>query len=349
MVRFGYLAGHNILFPTMSTYTPNPTKTTRNNMIQIFRALSIIAVVVIHTSPSGEWQVFCRPFVNFAVATFLFLSGYLTKIENNNWFAFCKKRIYRVMIPYVIWTALYSLRSILSGNSIFIFVYNLATASATFILYYIFVYIQFVLITPWLSQLAKSRFRHLGWLVAPFSIIIFNYIPLITGYELNPYISLLWRDACLGWFTFYYLGLLLGNRIIKPDYSLKTLSYSYLISIVLQMAEGYGWLLLGVANCGSQLKLTSLLTSTLFLLIAYTLLNKPGFDIKSKILRSLGDYSFGIYLCHIMIKMILTYLPYYSTIPFPITSFIVLLTSWGCCYCCTKMCGDRISGWLGIK
>ena len=71
---------------TKSTYsliTPN-----RNNMIQIFRALSIIAVVSIHLTPFGEWTVLCRPFINFAVATFLFLSGYLTKIENDDWFTF---------------------------------------------------------------------------------------------------------------------------------------------------------------------------------------------------------------------------------------------------------------------
>ena len=49
-------------------------------MLQVFRALVVIAVVMIHTTPKGNCQVFCRPFVNFAVATFLFLSGYLTKL-----------------------------------------------------------------------------------------------------------------------------------------------------------------------------------------------------------------------------------------------------------------------------
>ena len=63
-------------------------KATRNNMIQVFRALSIIAVVMIHTTPPGEWQVIFRPFLNFAVATFLFLSGYLTKIENDDWYVY---------------------------------------------------------------------------------------------------------------------------------------------------------------------------------------------------------------------------------------------------------------------
>lgn len=88
----------------------------RNNHIQVLRALAIIAVVMIHTTPHGIPQVVCRPFVNFSVATFLFLSGYLTKIENANWFAFYKKRILRVFIPYLIWTIIYSLSSIQNGG-----------------------------------------------------------------------------------------------------------------------------------------------------------------------------------------------------------------------------------------
>ena len=48
-------------------------KVEKNYKIQILRAIAIFAVVFIHTCPTGEWQVFCRPFINFAVALFLFL------------------------------------------------------------------------------------------------------------------------------------------------------------------------------------------------------------------------------------------------------------------------------------
>ena len=331
--------------------TPELTsKGTRNNMIQIFRAFAIIAVVMIHTTPGGEWQVFCRPFINFSVATFLFLSGYLTKIENDNWYAFCKKRIIRVIIPYVVWTILYSLYNIiLLDSSILSIIYNLITAQSAATMYYIFVYIQFVLLTPWIGRLAKSKYRHLGWLIAPISTLIFKYYGLLTGIEYNGYISLFWSDACLGWFTYYYLGLLLGNRIIKPDYSLRTLLTLYFVSIALQIAEGYGWLLLGEANCGTQIKLTSFLTSALFLLIVYKILNMPNIDVKSKFLRSLGDYSFGIYLCHIMVMRFLAKVPYYSSLPYPITSAIVVLVSFGCCYAGYKICGKKISSWIGLK
>lgn len=330
----------------MQTATIGYTKGSRNSTVQFFRALAIIAVVIIHTTPLGYWQVFCRPFINFAVAMFLFLSGYLTKIENDNWGSFYKRRIVRVIIPYFVWTVLYTLYSQNIGK----LPENLLTAKATAHMYYIFVYVQFVLLTPLLGKLATSKYRFLGWFVSPVSLIIFRYYWLLTGHTLNHSVSLLWSDACLGWFTFYYLGLVLGNHIIEKHYSLKVLVMLYLASIVLQMAEGYRWLMLGEINCGTQMKLTAILTSTLFLLIAYTALNSSRFDIKNSFLIMIGDYSFGIYLCHILIiKCLRDYVPLYRDIPFPITSIIVLLLSLAFCYLVDKLCGEKVCRWIGVK
>lgn len=335
----------------MPTSTMTSAKGTRNNTVQIFRAFAIIAVVMIHTTPLGYCQVLCRPFINFSVATFLFLSGYLTNVENDNWGSFFKKRIIRVLIPYIIWSVLYTVVSQNTGQ----LPSNLLTAKAAVPMYYIFVYIQFVLLTPLLGRLAKSKYQFLGWFVAPISIIVFKYYWLLTHQELNSYVSLIWSDACLGWFTFYYLGLILGNRIIEKDFSPKTLILLYIFSIVLQMAEGYGWLMLGETNCGTQLKLTSLLTSSLFLLIVYTALKIGQFDFKNKFLRMLGDYSFGIYLCHIMVIKFLgafddTFsVSVYKSIPYPITSIIVVLLSFCFCYISDRVLGDKCSRWIGLK
>lgn len=334
----------------MAAKTNSIVQTSRNNMIQVFRALSIISVVMIHTTPLGECQAFCRPFINFSVATFLFLSGYLTKIENDNWFSFCKKRIIRVLIPYVIWTAIYTLPSIISGQeSVLQIAKNLVTARAAATLYYIFVYIQFVLLTPFLSKLAKSKYRNLGWFVAPVSMIIFKYSFWLTDLSSNSIISLFWTDACLGWFTFYYLGLLLGNKILKPQFSLKNLTFIYIAALILEAEEGYGLLRIGEVDCGTQLKLTSLLSSSIFLLIVYTILDNPSINIKSRVLRSIGDLSFGIYLCHIMIMLLLERVSFYNVLPFPLTSVIVVLISWGFCYFANRICSSKLSRWLGLQ
>ena len=93
----------------MSSNSHNSLIKTKSDLIQIFRAFAIIAVVMIHTTPMGKYQVFCRPFINFSVATFLFISGYLTKIDTNNWSTFYRKRITRVLFPYIFWTIIYTL------------------------------------------------------------------------------------------------------------------------------------------------------------------------------------------------------------------------------------------------
>ena len=313
----------------------------------MFRAIAIIAVVMIHTTPAGQWQVFCKPFINFAVATFIFLSGYLTKTDNDNWLKFYIRRITRVLVPYIIWTAIYSIPDIRSAGPSAL-VKNLLCANATTTLYYIFVYIQFVLLTPLLGKLAKSPYRHLGWLIAPLSVILFKYIPVFGDIQLGKHIELFWNDACLGWFTFYYLGLILGNRIIDRQFNIRNLAVLYCASLLLQMAEGYLWFTVDPAGCGSQLKLSSILSSTIFMLIIYCVLNRGSNDPKRRLLCTIGDYSFGIYLVHMMILKAMEPLDFYSVIPYPITSLIVLSVSFIFCYISSAVLGKKASRWAGL-
>ena len=314
--------------------------------IQFFRAIAIIAVVMIHTTPAGEMQVICKPFINFAVATFIFLSGYLTKADNDNWLAFYRRRITRVLVPYFIWTVIYSIQDIQS-EGLSVLVKNLLCANATTTLYYIFVYIQFVLLTPLMGKLAKSRLRHLGWIIAPLSVVLFKYIPAFGDIHLGKHVELLWSDACLGWFTFYYLGLILGNKLLSPKFNLINLVFIYCVSLLLQMGEGYLWFTVDPAGCGSQLKLTSILSSSIFMLIIYSVLSS-NHEPKCRLLCTIGDYSFGIYLVHMMILKALEPMTLYSAIPYPVTSLIILIISFIFCNVFTAVTGKRVGRWLGL-
>ena len=308
----------------------------KNQKIQIFRAMAIIAVVMIHTTPPGEWQVFCKPFINFAVATFIFLSGYLTKDQGEDWKAFYFRRIRRVAVPYLIWSILYSIPDMIASGPVAL-LKNLLTANANVSLYYIFVYIQFVLMTPWIIRLARSRYRHLGWLIAPVSVLIFKYYGLISGVEMSKYASQIWSDLCLGWFTFYYLGIMLGNGIMKRAYDLRVLSIIYAVSLMVQMSEGYFWFQIDPVQCGSQLKLSSLLSSSIFMLILHSLMQKKEWQPHCRLMVLIGDNSFGIYLSHLMVMGLLAYLPAYCFIPFPLNSLLILTISLLLCMAGTQV------------
>ncbi|WP_321974306.1 acyltransferase family protein [Paratractidigestivibacter sp.] len=50
----------------------------KDRYLQAVRGLAIAAVVLIHCLPVSNTAIAVRPLLNWAVATFLFLSGYLT-------------------------------------------------------------------------------------------------------------------------------------------------------------------------------------------------------------------------------------------------------------------------------
>ena len=322
----------------------------KNPKIQALRALSIIAVVMIHTLPAEEIQVYVRPFINFGVATFLFLSGYLTDLSKIKIKQFYKKRILRVIIPYIIWTILYTTVGFVSSGGIDIKKYfiNLVTAGAAATLYYIFVYIQFVLLTPLLGKLLHKKWWWVGLLVSPLSLII-RYYWLFSGVTPNKYISTIWGVSCLGWFLFYYLGLYFGNMVKDKKYNLIKLMSVYAVTIAVQILEGYGWYRLGDTTYGTQLKLSALLTNSVFVLMAYYYISSNKIKCDNKILITIGDYSFGIYLAHIMVIMILNKIPIWGPIPFLIKSFVVLAITLIIVIIGKKICGKRISRYLGLQ
>ena len=191
--------------------------------IQIIRGLAIIAVVCIHNTPSGIAQVLLRPFLNFSVAVFLFISGMLSNAQK--WSPV--HRIKKVIIPYIIWTAIYTIlfwhKSILKTPLIYI--ENLLTGNAAAIMYYIFVYCEFALLIPLIDLLAKSRYKYLGFAFAPLEIVLVRILPMLVGYQLNQYVSTIVQVSCLGWFTYFYLGYLIGNNYLHIECKTKKIIF----------------------------------------------------------------------------------------------------------------------------
>lgn len=139
----------------------NELSITQGVKIQILRGLAIVAVVCIHSLPYGLVQVFIRPFINFCVGLFLFLSGMLTNADNCH----TVKRLKKILIPYVIWTFIYTLFSSYEAPAQipFVFLKSLITADSSSVMYYVFVYCELTLLVPLIDKLAKSRYRYLGF------------------------------------------------------------------------------------------------------------------------------------------------------------------------------------------
>lgn len=92
-------------------------------------------------------------------------------------------------------------------------------------------------------------------------------------------------------------------------------------------------------NCGTQVKLSCIISGGLFVIMAYRFIysNRECHNI---VLKKLGDISFGIYFSHIAVMSALGFLPYYKRLtPYPINAIMVIIVTSLCVYL-----GKRILG-----
>ena len=96
---------------------------------------------------------------------------------------------------------------------------------------------------------------------------------------------------------------------------------------MLQVAEGYWYYSMDRVNCGTQLKLTSILSGAMFVLLAYRYLNSEN-SPAPKFLHYLGDCSFGIYFSHLAVMFLLKHIPYYEKyVVYPMNAIITIIVT----------------------
>ena len=140
-------------------------------------------------------------------------------------------------------------------------------------------------------------------------------LPLVMGIKLNNWMSTVMRISFLGWFLYFYLGYMIVNGLKENRISTIKLLILITLSVMVQMAEGYWYYLLGDQNCGTQLKLSALLTGLLFVLLAERYITTDN-SVTSALLRKVGDNSFGVFFSHLAVMRVMNKLPYYEKIAF---------------------------------
>ena len=312
----------------------------KNRKIQILRAIAIFNVVIGHTCPYGVSGVLVRAVINFCVPLFFFLSGYLTKMENDDWKGFCLRRVKRVFIPYLLWNLLYAAYT-RNFNG---FLFRLLTGTSVASCYFVSVYIQFVIFTPLIAKLIKSKYRWTGWLIQPAALIVLKYL----GF--GQYV--VFHDL-LSWFGPFYLGMCLGNRIIQWNGSYRKTSFLCAVSLIISIAESLAWYYAGNYEMATTvLELSNCLYATAWALLAYKYLTDDTIPVResiiNRILITMGDCSFGIYLSHMFVLIVVQRLPGYQYLVFPFTSILVLAVSTAFIYCGHRLLGDRYGKYFGF-
>lgn len=274
----------------------------KNNKIQIIRAILALFVVLIHALPNNtELRIILRSILNISVAGFIFLSGFLTKLDVETK-AFYKKRVLTVLVPYLIFSVLYSIPEIMHLNlpdSLELLVKNIITSEGKYHLYYLVVYIQLVLIAPLLARIAKQKSKILDmivFLIQPLFIACL-YLGILgeSIIKVSPWYGIVFP----AWLSYYYLGLVVGNRAKSVKASGVLLLATFMLSSIFQIAEGFIWKEGGAISdiYYSQLRITALVQNILgVLLLAKIAMSKKR--ITARLLERVGNASFGIYLLH---------------------------------------------------
>ena len=326
-----------------------------NKKIQVLRGLAIIAVVIIHTYLHGLAGIAIRTLVNYAVALFLFCSGWLTKTSYLDVKKFYKKRLTRVLIPYAIWsffyTAAFAYRDGTFSRLLHNYLHNLVYGTANFSLYFIIVYVILTLLTPLIGKLLQSEYKWFGFLITPIYMIITTYIPVLTGRVIIP--ANITPFLRIQWFGFYYLGMTLGNHAVEWKITKERTVLIYCLALIAAFLEGLYWNHLGSYSMATtQIKMTTHLSSCIAGILAHIYLEDSKFNGSRKFekyMAYIGDYSFGIYLSHVMLIGLSGRLFGDNSISFPLNTMMILFGSLFCCMIVDKCFGGKLNHVLGIR
>lgn len=283
----------------------------------VWKGLAIFSVVTIHTSGylanyspdsfEATFGVLIRQILNFAVPMFLFISGYFS-VSNENIHPkdFYKKKISRILPPYLISTGLYFILKVSFTNELVSpkdIVAGLILGTGIGVGYFVIVLLQFVIITPILGKI-KSNKMHiitmsslflLGLTYTYINAILFNSKLATFPYSAIPFFV---------WYPFYHMGFYLAKKSTDIYFSAKTCLILAFFMLIASLLEGKILLyFVGYAFAVSQIKITSLLFSLFICLSAVKIKEKHN----NKLLQKLGINSYGIYLYHMIFIWFLTY------------------------------------------
>lgn len=320
--------------------------------IEWIRAISCLLVIIIHVT-AEFWTSFIKGSVQykfniglntiaqFAVPGFIFLSGFVSYYVYHNkeyrTLDFYKKRMFKILIPYFVWSIIY----IILNYNLYNYPIYLKTMAkdiligrASFHLYYMVLIIQFYLVFPLLLKTYKkidNKFISLaGFLAINIFVILFVKTPF--------------KDRLFpNYLMFFGLGFFLAELKLKGFVASKALKVGifslYSIIALYYLMERYRVISELPLISNELYRFAWWYFSAISIIGIYLLANiikaKRVNLIENKIVQSLSNHSFNIYLSHIFFITILRQLSWFNqfkaysmTLAFVFELVIIIGISW---------------------
>ncbi len=272
------------------------------------RLISIFAVVLIHTTTrelevthydliNNQISLFLNQAARFAVPLFFLISGFVLELsyrENENYFNYLKRRLSKILLPYLIWSLIYYF--FIYTNHSEDLIHALIDGSSSYQLYFIPSLFIFYLIFPILHKIKLKKYILIVLFVI--QILILNYVYKYFTFPLPYPIAV----AVFNFFVFI-LGIYLVRNINDFKKILNKI-WVLLIPVTIYLAyfifkEGFNryyqtW---NVAAFYIQFR-PSILIYTIFVFgILYFIFSK----IKINFLSELSRLSFFVFFIHVII------------------------------------------------
>ncbi len=326
----------------------------RIRYFDILRGLAILGVVAIHSSSAGlrfsdnslnfHFTVLWRQLINFSVPLFIAISGYFLAKKSmahvDKYFTFLKKQIPRVYVPYFFWSIAWLVLAILTQNqSIIRELYELVTFQSSGPYYFIALIIQYYILLPILKRLANIK----GLVFSIITSIVMSGVIFYIRYFTNISLPLIvYAGNFVTWIMFFVLGLYLGSSA-SINISNKLLISLTLVFYSLSCIESY--VLYEMSQQAESAVTAVKASSFMYSLVLIVFLFKNHNIIKSKVLKSIGEISFGVYLIHMFVLMVASRLlsRFFSPIESfqPIYQFALICIVIFSCFLCISI-GNKV-------
>lgn len=192
-----------------------------NPVVDILRILSILAVIIIHTTTRTleaskfaliriPWTLFLNQTARFAVPLFFMISGFVLELNyhlHESYLTYLKKRFSRIIIPYIFWSTIYYY-FIYNSNHGANFLSSLLKGDASYQLYFIPALLIFYLLFPLIHNFCDFLLNK--WLLIIFGLIQLSL--LFYDYNIHPLQIYPPIGTALLNFYVFFLGIVLARN-----------------------------------------------------------------------------------------------------------------------------------------
>lgn len=298
----------------------------------------------------GFWVSVIDSAFRCSVPLFVMISAYLLVPLKTDAATFLKRRLIRVVIPFIIWSLLYAtlpyLWGGLSSNEVassltrLLYNFNGASGHMWFVYMLIGIYLFMPVISPWLEKSGKRSLQ--GYL---FLWILSSFFPYLRSYVGDIYGECYWNEYHLLWYFSGFLGYVILAHYIRT-YLTWSRQKMLILGSLLYIA---GYLITATIwfnRIPTSTSLQSLELSWRFCTPNVIAMSFGAFIViqslfshrsqPSRIIRDISDLSYGIYLMHIFILGAI-YNLLDGALSTPLTILTVGIATFFSCYLISKL------------